>query len=174
MWGTKEIGAMTTLAGLLFASGLATAAVSQENAHCPMAGTAEHQAQVDRRHDDATGVAHEGTVHHFLLADDGGSIRLEVTDSGQIEARDRIREHLQHVARSFAAGDFALPMLIHDRVPPGVEVMKERRSAIRYSYAPSANGGAVRISTPDAGALQAIHEFLRFQIRDHGTDDPTE
>ena len=65
-------------------------------------------------------------------------------------------------------------MTIHDQVPPGAEVMKKRRSAIRYSYEPSEKGGVVRISTRDAKALAAVHEFLRFQIRDHGTNDPTE
>jgi hypothetical protein len=163
-----------TLAGLLLACGIATAAVAQDHANCPMAGSNAHRAQVDTRHDQATGVSHEGTVHHFLLADDGGSIRLEVNDANQVEARDRIREHLQTVAHSFAAGDFALPMLIHDQVPPGVEIMKKRKGTIQYTYSPSENGGVVRISTRDAKALEAVHEFLRFQIRDHGTNDPTE
>ncbi len=113
-------------------------------------------------------------MHHFLLANDGGSIRLEVNDATQVEARDRIREHLQTVAHSFAAGDFALPMLIHDQVPPGVKIVKKRKGTIQYTYSPSENGGVVRISTRDAKALAAVHEFLRFQIRDHGTNDPTE
>ena len=117
---------------------------------------------------------HEGTVHKFLLTKDGGSIGLEVNDASKAEERDRIREHLQVVARSFAAGDFALPMSIHEQVPPGVKVMMKRKNAIQYAYAPNENGGVVRISTRDAKALDAVHEFLRFQIRDHGTGDPTE
>jgi hypothetical protein len=165
---------MRRLAGLLVVSGLAAGTGAQDYANCPMAGPDTHRARVDKRHGKATGVAHEGTVHHFLLADDGGSIRLEATDASQVEARNRIREHLQTVARSFAAGDFALPMLIHDQVPPGVDVMKKRKHAIQYAYASSENGGVVRISTRDSRALEAVHEFLRFQIRDHGTNDPIE
>jgi hypothetical protein len=138
------------------------------------ASSAAHRADVDHRHDEATGVSHEGALHHFGLAKDGGSIRLEVTDASATEARDRIREHLQMVARSFAAGDFALPTLIHDQVPPGVDVMKTHKDVILYAYAPSEKGGIVSISTRDAEALDAVHEFLRFQIRDHGTNDPTE
>jgi hypothetical protein len=52
--------------------------------------------------------------------------------------------------------------------------MKERRGSIAYAYAPSDTAGVVRITTRDSKALEAVHEFLRFQIRDHGTDDPTE
>ena len=165
---------MRTLAGLLFVSGLAAVATAQDHAHCKVAGSDAHRAQVDHRHDEATGVGHEATVHHFLLAEDGGSIRLEVNDASQVEARDHIREHLQLVARSFAAGDFSLPMLIHDQTPPGVEVMKKRKGKIQYAYSSSDNGGLVRISTHDARALDAVHQFLRFQIRDHGTSDPAE
>lgn len=165
---------MRTLAGVLFVSGLASLAAAQDHEHCPMAQSETHRAEVDHRHDEATGVAHEAAVHHFLLADDGGSIRLEVNDASQIAERDRIREHLQLVTRSFAAGDFSLPMLIHDQVPPGVDVMKKRRGKIQYAYSPSDNGGLVRIRTRDAKALEAVHQFLRFQIHDHGTNDPGE
>lgn len=165
---------MRTLAALLFVSRLATAAAAQDPGNCPMTGAGAHRAQVDHRHDEATGVAHEEAVHHFTLAQDGGSIRLEVTDGTRVEARDRIREHLRLVARSFAAGDFSLPMRIHDQVPPGVAMMKARRGSIEYAYALTENGGEIRISTRDSEAKGAVHEFLRFQIRDHGTDDPTE
>ncbi len=160
------------LAALLFVPAVLAAGSVHDKASCPMAAPDAHRTQVDHRHDEATGVAHEGSVHHFLLAKDGGSIRLEVTDATQVEARDRIRAHLQVVARSFAAGDFALPMLIHDQVPPGVELMKELKDAIHYSYAPTDEGGVVQISTHDPRALEAVHQFLRFQIQDHGTHDP--
>lgn len=52
--------------------------------------------------------------------------------------------HLHVVAHSFRAGDFSLPMFIHDQVPPGVEVMKARKEAILYAYEPTERGGEVR------------------------------
>jgi len=137
----------------------------------PTAQGNAHRRQVDHRHDEVTGVAREHAAHHFLLAKDGGSIRLEIEGAGDTEARDRVREHLQAIARSFAAGDFSMPMHIHDQIPPGVDVMARRKAAIHYDYSRSEKGGVLRISTRDAEALAAIHEFLRFQIRDHGTND---
>lgn len=163
-----------TLAGVVLVAGLAVPARAQDHASCPMAGSVDHRAAVDHRHEEATGVAHAGTVHHFLLAKDGGAIVLEIDDPDNLEERGRIRDHLQTVARSMAAGDFSLPTSIHGRIPPGVGVMKKRRSAIQYAFAPSDNGGVVRISTRDTKALEAVHEFLRFQIQDHGTNDPAE
>jgi hypothetical protein len=34
-------------------------------------------------------------------------------------------------------------------------------------------GGRVRIKTPNKDALNAIHDFLTFQIQDHHTGDKT-
>lgn len=154
--------------------GAAAGVQGGEHANCPMAAPGAHRAGVDRRHDQATGVAHEATRHHFLLAEDGGSIRLEVEDAAERDGRDRVRAHLRAISRAFAAGDFSMPTRIHDQVPPGVERMKELGAAIRYDYSPTPKGGVVRIETHDAAALDAVHEFLRFQIQDHGTGDPTE
>lgn len=161
-------------AAVVLQAGSAALAGAQEHEGCPMSRSSAHREQVDQRHETATRVEKDGTEHHFLLAKDGGSIRLEVDDETQVETRDRIRAHLQVIARSFAAGDFSMPMRIHDQVPPGVEVMTERRAGIRYEYSPTPKGGVVRISTDDEDALAAVHEFLRFQIRDHATGDPTE
>jgi len=134
----------------------------------------EHGRGVDERHDAVTGVAHEVSTHHFLLYSDGGRIALEAADESDTQARDRIRAHLQHVADEFANGRFDLPMLIHDRMPPGADVLQRLKGTLRYEYAPTALGGAVDITTTSAEALDAVHAFLRFQIRDHGTGDSGE
>jgi hypothetical protein len=139
-----------------------------------MAKATQRQAEVDHRHQHTTGVPTEGTRHHFTLAPDGGAIRLGVEDAAATESRARIREHLQAIARAFAAGDFSMPAAIHDQVPPGVETMKARADTIRFVYSETTEGGVVTLATEDPDARAAIHEFLRFQIRDHGTGDPTE
>jgi hypothetical protein len=151
--------------------GMASMVAAQDHEHCPMAAGQDHRADVDRRHDDTTGVDHAVSEHHFLLAQDGGSIRLEVTDAANVVGRDRIRAHLQAIARAFAAGDFAMPMHIHDQTPPGADVMSARKDVIRYAYTATGNGGLVTLSTNDGEARVAIHRFLRFQIGDHGTAD---
>jgi hypothetical protein len=161
----------TVLAGVLVLCA-AGGAAAHDHSRCPMASAAtDHRTGVDHRHDEVTGVRHEASVHHFLLAPDGGTIRLEATDGAAIAERDRIRAHLRQVARAFAAGNFDLPMLIHDQVPPGVAVMKTKKAAIKYEFSAKEAGGEVRISTKDLAALAAVHSFLRFQIEDHGTGD---
>jgi hypothetical protein len=159
---------------LLTATAAAGPGEGQDHAGCPLAAPPTHRADVDRRHDEVSGTAHDSVVHHFVLARDGGSIQLEMADASDPEGRDRIRQHLRMVARAFALGDFTMPMLVHDQTPPGVDIMKARKDRIRYRFSATDQGAAVRISTRDAEALAAVHAFLRFQIQDHATGDPTD
>ena len=66
----------------------------------------------------------------------------------------------------FAEGNFQAPMLIHDRVPPGVPVLKKLKKGVSYRYEEIDGGGRVRISTVNQEAVSAAHDFLRFQIAD--------
>jgi hypothetical protein len=150
----------------------APAVLADDHEGCPMHKAHAATIGVEHRHQDATGLPSDGIEHHFLLSANGGSIRLEVKDAGQTAARDRVRAHLQEIARSFSAGDFSMPLQIHEQVPPGVETLKARKDTIRYTFSRTPKGGTVSIASSDAAALGAIHDFLRFQISDHGTGDP--
>ena len=132
----------------------------------------DHHAAVNSRGDRAMGFSHEKTTHHFRLAKDGGAIEVEANDPKNTESRDQIRQHLTHIAALFSAGKFDLPMFIHDRVPPGVPAMKRLKSQIKYEFENTDSGGRVRISSEDPAAVEAVHQFLRFQITDHQTGDP--
>jgi hypothetical protein len=143
-----------------------------DQAACPMHAAHTGRSAVDHRHQETTGLPSDGVEHHFLLDEHGGSIRLEVKDADRVEARTRVRAHLQEIARAFAAGDFSMPSRIHGRLPPGARTMTSRRASIAYAFAETPDGGSVTIATSDRVALGAIHEFLRFQIGDHETGDP--
>lgn len=117
------------------------------------------------------GFSQDKTTHHFELTKTGGTIQVTVKDPADVEIRDHVRMHLQHIAKSFAAGDFEDPMEVHAEVPPGVPVMKERKSKISYRYEAIEQGGRVVIRTRDAEALSAVHEYLEYQIREHKTGD---
>jgi hypothetical protein len=133
-----------------------------------------HHAKVAERGNHVMGFDHEKTSHHFRLSPDGGSIEVSANDSTDTASRDAIRGHLGHIASMFSEGNFDAPMLIHDRVPPGVPTMKRKKASIDWKFEETETGGRVRIVSKDSEALSAIHEFLRFQIEDHQTGDPTE
>jgi hypothetical protein len=135
---------------------------------------AQHHEDVNKRGDRAMGFSHARTTHHFRLKSDGGLIEVTANDAGDAASRDQIRTHLQHIAKKFAAGDFAAPMFIHAKTPPGVPAMKRLKAGIKYQFEEIERGGQVRISTGNPDAIKAIHEFLRFQINDHQTGDSTD
>ena len=127
--------------------------------------------QMNKRGDHVMGFDHMKTTHHFLLQESGGSIEVTANSADDAESSGQIRMHLKHIAMMFAEGNFNAPMLIHDQTPPGVPVMQELKGEIRYNFEEIDRGAAVRISTKNPTALKAIHDFLRFQIKEHKTGD---
>ncbi|HTP68207.1 MAG TPA: hypothetical protein VMJ35_04825 [Dongiaceae bacterium] len=137
-------------------------------------GPAEHDhAKMMERGEKGMAFSQTATTHHFLLKSNGGVIQVTVNDPKDTAKRDEIRMHLQPIAHLFSAGDFDIPMFIHDQVPPGVPEMKKLNSKIHYDYGDIADGGKMVISSADAAAVSAIQKFLRFQISEHETGDPT-
>jgi hypothetical protein len=129
---------------------------------------------MDYRGDMVMGFDQAKTVHHFRLYTDGGAIEVGVRDPADTKSRDAIRSHLPHIATMFGQGNFDAPMLVHDSTSvPGAKVMAARKDAIRYRYDETPAGGRVSIVTTDAEALAAVHAFLRYQIVEHKTGDPT-
>jgi len=151
---------------LVFASGVqAQQKMAQE-------GSAKPHCEMMKRGEKGMGFSQQTTTHHFRLLADGGAIEIGTNDPKDTSTRDQIRQHLSHVAKMFSDGNFEIPMFIHDKTPPGVPTMTELRDQIHYDSEPTDSGGRVRIHTSNARAVEAVHEFLRFQITDHQTGDP--
>jgi hypothetical protein len=134
----------------------------------------DHHGAVEKRGDHVMGFSHEKTTHHFRLFADGGAIEVTANDPKDTDTRDQIRMHLSHMSGMFAEGNFRAPILIHDRVPPGVPVLQRLKSEVSYRFEEIEGGGRVRIVTKNKEALVAVYGFLRFQIADHRTGDTEE
>jgi hypothetical protein len=176
---TSKIFAVLALAGMIGLGGAGRAAVpqgsAQDTTHChpsrhgsPPSG---HDAMTHRG-DQGMGFLQTKTTHHFRLQPEGGVIAISANDPKDATTRDQIRLHLEHVAQAFSRGDFDIPMFVHDQVPPGVPKMKRLAGAIHSRFTETEDGGKVSISSGSPGAVTAIHAFLAFQIREHGTGDP--
>lgn len=133
-------------------------------------GSMSHE-EMNKRGDHVMGFDHTKTTHHFRLSPHGGAIEITANSSDDTASRDQIRSHLGHISKMFADGDFNAPMLIHEETPPGVPVMKKLKSEIEYRFEETKRGATIHISTTNSEALQAIYEFLRFQIKEHQTGD---
>ena len=121
--------------------------------------------------DMAMGFSQATTTHHFHRSASGGSIEVQTNDPADTASRDRIRHHLQEIAKSFAAGDFSSPMLTHGKTPPGVPDLQRLKGSLTYRYVETDRGAKVFIKTADPEARKAVQEFLLFQIQEHETGD---
>jgi len=124
------------------------------------------------------GESHEGmgfsqstTTHHFYLTQNGGIIQVTAKDPTNTQQIATVQMHLKHIVGMFPEGDFSIPHFVHDTNPPGAATMKRLRASIRYTSETIDNGGRIRIETGSPEALAAVHDFLRFQIKDHETGD---
>jgi hypothetical protein len=135
-------------------------------------GQSSHQA-MNERGAHVMGFDQDKTTHSFRLHADGGAVDISVKDRADIKNRDAIRSHLPHIGQMFGDGNFEAPMLIHAAKVPGTEQMAAMKNRIRFVYVETPGGGRLDIVTTDAAALQAVHEFMRFQIADHRTSDTT-
>lgn len=146
--------------------GMASAHTRHQQMDC------QHMQDVQQRGDQAMGFDHMKTTHHFLLSATGGAIQVTANEPSDEESIKQIRMHVGHIAKMFCEGDFSTPMLVHGQVPPGTDAMKELKAKIAYKYEEVERGARVVISSDDSAALDAIHRFLTFQIKDHQTGDP--
>jgi len=128
--------------------------------------------QMNKNGNQVMGFDQKTTTHHFTLTQNGGSIQVTANDSDTTTVQ-HICAHLNQVSKAFANGDFSMPEKVHSQVPPGTATMIKLKKDINYEYSDIPNGGIVKITTNNKEALSAVHQFLKFQIREHKTGDPT-
>lgn len=170
---TMRLGVLT-----LSVCALAMPAVAQHTAMPEGMTHEQHMAQMKKdaalkeHGHEAMGFDQDATTHHFTIETDGGAIAVDVNSPADATGMRQVRAHLQEIAASFKAGDFSKPFQTHSEQPAGVPVLQRLKADMTYSYADTSLGGIVRITTRNADALSALHEFLRYQIAEHKTGDP--
>src|ERR1700733_3979480 len=131
----------------------------------------DHQAMVNEHGDHVMGFSHEKTTHHFELSYDGGAIDVRANDVKDTASRDQIRGHFHPIVQMFAAGNFKVPMLVHSVDVPGSATMSRLKDQLHWDLQETPRGAKINIVADNKEALDAVHEFLRFQIEDHQTGD---
>ncbi|HXO37865.1 MAG TPA: hypothetical protein VN872_04480 [Candidatus Acidoferrum sp.] len=129
---------------------------------------------MEQRGNKGMGFTQDKTTHHFLLNKNGGAIQVTANSGDDKANLNHIRMHLGHIRAAFKSGDFNIPGFVHDQTPPGVPAMVKLKDQIHYTYEDIANGGRVTISSANHEAVEAVHNFLRFQITEHKTGDALE
>jgi hypothetical protein len=169
---------LLTFGGSLLMATLAATVGSAQHPAMPSGTTHEEhlaqmqkEAEMRRRGAASMGFDQDATTHHFVLTSTGGYIQVQVNKPTDGANRDAIRTHLRAIADEFASGDFSKPLMTHAETPPGVQAMTRSKAAISFAFEEIETGGRVKITTADVTALKAVHDFLRYQIREHATGD---
>jgi hypothetical protein len=100
-------------------------------------------------------------------------IEVRANDVKDTESRDQIRAHFHHIVQMFADGNFNVPMLVHSTTVPGTATMTRLKDQLHWDLQETPRGARITITADNKPALDAVHEFLRFQIEDHKTGDCT-
>ena len=154
---------LRTIAAFVFGTFLTLMAVAQQ----------DHQTMVNEHGEHVMGFSHDKTTHHFELHYDGGLIDVRAADAQDIETRDQIRSHFHHIAQMFANGNFNAPMLVHGKEVPGTATMTQLKDKLHWELQETPRGARLTVTADNKPALDAVHQFLRFQIEDHKTGDCT-
>lgn len=101
----------------------------------------------------------------------GEAFEIHANAAGDVKTRAQIVAHLETIARQFKQGDFGIPIETHAGIPEGVGGMQRLKEHITYVFEPTASGGRLMITAHEGDALAAVHEFFRYQIREHRTGD---
>jgi len=131
----------------------------------------DHQAAPNQHGDQVMGFSHEKTAHHFVLTADGGLIEVRTNDIRDAASLRQIRSHFQHIVSMFAAANFNAPMLVHSQNVPGTATMTRLKADLHWDLQEIPRGARITITADNKEALDAVHDFLRFQIADHQTGD---
>ena len=133
----------------------------------------DRQAMVNEHGDHVMGFSHEKTTHHFELHYDGGVIDVRADDAKDTESRDQIRSHFHHIAQMFSEGNYNAPMLVHGTDVPGTATMSRLKDQLHWELKETPRGARLTVTADNKAALDAVHNFLKFQIEDHKTGDCT-
>lgn len=110
------------------------------------------------------------TKHVFQMTTSGGVQDVVTRTPGDSSQIPLIRQHLQHEAMRFAAGEFTDPMTLHGPDMPGLKELAAGAAAVQVQYASLPDGGRITFATTEPALITAIHRWFGAQLSDHGAD----
>jgi hypothetical protein len=80
---------------------------------------------------------------------------------------NEIKNHVKDIQYEFSRGNFTKPLYIHNQNVPGVEIIITKKNFIYYSIKNIDGGSVLILITNDTELLNAIHQFMNFQLGQH-------
>lgn len=120
-----------------------------------------------------TGFDSERVTRHFYVLKNGGAVEITAKDTNDEATVKAIQAHLKKESDQLTKGNFEIVTGIYGRTPETAPQLKKLRDEITYATVPQENGGVLRMLTVNPTAKSAVHDYLRFQIDQWKSGDPT-
>lgn len=149
---------------------LAAAATARAQEHGKAGQHVSRQAMIHQRGSLVMPFDLDRTVHVFKRTKEGGVQQVRAKDPEDMAQIRLIQNHMREEAQQFARGDFSDPATLHGHDMPGLQVLEHSAGALEVSYKDLSDGAEIGYKTRDPEVLEAIHQWFRAQLRDHGAD----
>jgi hypothetical protein len=120
-----------------------------------------------------SGFDSDRVTRHFYVLKNGGAVEITAKDPNDEATTKAIQAHLKKESEQLAKGNFEIVSGIYGRTPESAPQLKKLRDEITYAMVPQENGGVLRMLTVNPTAKTAVHDYLRFQIDQWKSGDPT-
>lgn len=107
------------------------------------------------------------TTHTFTKTDNGGVQQVVANDQADQTDITLIRQHLQHEADEFAAGNYTDPATIHGSDMPGLHELQSNPQRVQVHYEEIPAGARITYSSTDPALIAALHSWFDAQTHDH-------
>ena len=121
------------------------------------------------RRQEVVSYAAERALESFSKTVHGGVMHVVAKSEEDTDQIRLIQDSLKKTAADFSRRDFSTTEKLHGTDMPGLRRIKNAGlDDIRYEYKSLPNGAQIHFSTEYPELLQALHEWLDAQSKDHG------
>lgn len=110
---------------------------------------------------------------HFYVLKNGGAVEITAKDANDESTIKAIQSYLKKESDMWTKGNFDTVAAVYGKAPESTVQLKKLRDNVTYAVVPEENGAVVRMLTVNPMAKTAIHDYLKFQIEQLKTGDPT-
>jgi hypothetical protein len=110
---------------------------------------------------------------HYWLLKNGGAIEMVCKAPCESGTQTAIQNYLDSLTKAFEKGSFDSEFVSGASAPETVMTLRKLRDEVTFNAAPSEVGYTLRMLTVNPQARDAIYDFLRYEINNRKTGDPT-
>jgi len=110
------------------------------------------------------------TTHVFAITGTGGTQEVIADDPSDAAQVSLIRQHLQHEALRFRAGDFSDPTSLHGSNMAGLAELAQGAEGMTIDYTELPDGARLTFTTSEPSLITALHRWFGAQLSDHASD----